>query len=203
MNIENIDKAINIMQRASTVNMLSFQTRSLESARIDRAVVFTEEDLHACGNSACFAGWIAVSPEWKEAGGECTVFGSPLFPDSENVKARVNSSNAIAEWLGVNIRTADLFIFGDILAIPLATNDLLQSVSIFYDKEWRSVGGEEVIAKLSLLKELGEHEFIVKYLEMLPAYRDSDDGLTMETLENITYAEEKAKTLLENLSHVQ
>lgn len=60
----------------------------------------TEEELHACGTSACAMGWIAISPEWKAAGGEVSVRHTSFSMPYKN--ERVTGFDAAALWLGVN-----------------------------------------------------------------------------------------------------
>jgi hypothetical protein len=46
-----------------------------ESVNVDQM----EEEVHSCGTSACFGGWLAVSPEFRGAGGKATRIGSPIM----------------------------------------------------------------------------------------------------------------------------
>lgn len=87
MNIERLDQAIAIMRRAGSLNMTNWQ----EETFIRCAT--TEFTLHTCGNSACFAGWIAVSPEFQEVGGEAHPdYGFPIF-------GKLSGATAVCEWL--------------------------------------------------------------------------------------------------------
>lgn len=87
MNKERLEQAISIMQRAGTVDMGFWQGEAFEGCAT------TESELHSCGNSACFAGWVAVSPEFQEAGGaHLSDSGAPIFDG-------YTGYYAIAEWL--------------------------------------------------------------------------------------------------------
>jgi hypothetical protein len=67
MNRENIQSTIDILNRAYNFNITSFQ--QCVGAFAEFEIADTEAELHACGNSACIAGHVAVSPEWKAFGG--------------------------------------------------------------------------------------------------------------------------------------
>jgi len=97
MNIENMRSAINIMKRAGKIDMCSWQ----EIKNGDKALG-SEENLHYCGTAACFAGWIAVSPEWKKDGGRIDErVGSPYIPTKENLDRNYYYAKAIAYWLDI------------------------------------------------------------------------------------------------------
>lgn len=88
INKERLEQAINIMKRAGAVDMSFWQGEAFEGCAT------TESELHSCGNSACFAGWVAVSPEFQEAGGaHLPNSGAPIFDG-------YTGYYAIAEWLG-------------------------------------------------------------------------------------------------------
>jgi len=52
----------------------------------------SEEELHACGYSACVGGYLAVSPEWRKFGGTVSSIGSPSYHE-------LNTINSMKEWL--------------------------------------------------------------------------------------------------------
>lgn len=85
MNKENINKAIAVMKRAKNLQMTAWQN-SYEIAQ-------TEDELHTCGNTACFAGYIAISPEFP---GTCNEFGVPEMAFGDGGK--VLGSWAILHW---------------------------------------------------------------------------------------------------------
>lgn len=148
-NIANIDTAIAIMKRAAKhnrIDMRSWQTRQNRNSNI----ATTEAELHACGNTACFAGYVAVSPEWKAAGGTIGGSGTPLlllWPDISSHYAIGKS--AIAAWLGIRQRLAESLVCGDTYLMKDIIN---YQHSSFYDKPWKEVTAEDVIAKLELIK---------------------------------------------------
>lgn len=153
MNIENINKAIAVMQRAqerNSVNMLYWQSTSAadgETTVVD--IVNTEIELHACGNKACFAGHIAVSPEWLDTPG-CRVShsGGPIYDMGDKT---LYGELAIAQWLNIDRS----------LALQLIQwFDNGYGVHILYEESWEDVRAEHVIRELTLLKELGHTEYI-------------------------------------------
>lgn len=97
MNIANIDKAIAIMRRAQRLDMTFYQD--------GEGICETEEGLHACGNTACFAGYVAISPEFRADGGEVMLAGMPYF-------RRSSGPEAIARWLDISVHEASQFVLG-------------------------------------------------------------------------------------------
>lgn len=100
MNKENVRKAIAIMKRAGKVKMEYWQGQE------DVRIVTTEEEVHTCGNGACFAGWVAVSPEFQaDGGGVDDDIGCPVLKGNKG-------SLAIAEWLDIPLDLAYRFVSG-------------------------------------------------------------------------------------------
>jgi len=97
MNIENVNKAIDVMERVKARGD-NFDLSTWQGG-FDGGVIAREEDLHMCGTSACFAGWVAVSPEFQEDGGEVEFSGSPRYSACEG-------EAAIREWLNLPHREA-------------------------------------------------------------------------------------------------
>lgn len=131
MNKENIKKAIAIMERAGTVDMSYWQDVRGDSA------IDNEKQLHTCGTSACFAGWVAVSPEFQRDGGQVSSAGAPIFD-------YLQGSMAIARWLDIRQTLAGELVLGD-----LDEDDL--GYSHFYEKQWEEVDDQDVIKKLKLI----------------------------------------------------
>lgn len=156
MNIENLNKAIAVMTRAGKVSMIKWQV-------IHGEVKETEEELHKCGTAACFAGWIAVSPEWKADGGYVNEFGAP-----GNYRTLSDQSSSIAAWLDIPEILGYSFTGGD--CYDLFGFDSLKDVymsSMFYNKAWDTVDGNDVISKLEFLRDNGVKTVIKNYLEKL------------------------------------
>lgn len=126
MNIENIDKAIAIMRRAGRVDMHSFQSGD--------EILRSEEELHLCGTAACFAGWVAVSPEFHADGGGMDGSG-PCY------KGRLDEE-AIAGWLEIPLSLADGLVF--------PTRRIYPRMSI--EAAWEEVTAADVINALERIK---------------------------------------------------
>ena len=140
MNRTNILAAIAIMERAKDANSLFMPYwQSSPDSKWRKHPAFDETELHACGNKACFAGHIAVSPEFHASGGYCTEDGEPLLRGMSPVQS-------IAVWLDIPYALASDFIFGDLIH-----PDGNSYYSRFYDKIWRNVTPDDVIAKLQSL----------------------------------------------------
>lgn len=94
MNIENVNKAIAVMKRVKKRGD-AFYLGTWQGLSMDEDALTNEEELHSCGTSACFAGWVAVSPEFKEDGGGIDEDGSPTWLGSRFV----SGTAAIGAWL--------------------------------------------------------------------------------------------------------
>ena len=145
MNLQNLDHAIAIMKRAGKVDMNFWQSGNIKQ---------TEESKHACGSAACFAGWVAISPEWESAGGFTSRSGTPRFNGSDG-------SDALGEWLDIPEILSDSFVNGDAYDIGN------KFFSAFYNKFWDDVNKEDVITKLEFLRDNGVKALLEQNLEVL------------------------------------
>lgn len=145
MNIDNINKAIAVMERVKRnggeVNMGSWQFGAF--SRVETCE--TEEELNHCGSAACFAGWVAVSPEFKEAGGFVTGGGMPEIPLAGKMERGLLGEDAIAAWLGISLKEADGLCYtgGDDLCSVYGTDDCSE------------VTAEQVLEALYRLRDTG------------------------------------------------
>ena len=89
----------------------------------------TESELHGCGNTACFAGHLALSPEFQKAGGSVSITGAPSFNG-------LLEASAVAEYFGITYEMA---------------RDLTLSGRDFYPVKFRDVKPEHVIEKLEMI----------------------------------------------------
>jgi len=89
----------------------------------------TESKLHTCGNTACFAGHLALSPEFQDAGGLVSKIGAPIFNGVRFVEA-------VAEYFDIPYELA-----GD---LTLPDRD-------FYPVRFEDVKPEHVIEKLEMI----------------------------------------------------
>ena len=79
MNVQRIQAAIEMMKHVERLDMNSWQ------GNMSYRIAQTIEELHRCGNNACFAGYLAISEEFKQAGGRvCPFSGQPEFGHTNN-----------------------------------------------------------------------------------------------------------------------
>ena len=83
INLERLEQAIAVMKRAGAVDMRRWQSGEVRESEVE---------LHECGTASCFAGWLAVSPEFREAGGHPDFLGSPSFEGA-------TGDLAVVKWL--------------------------------------------------------------------------------------------------------
>lgn len=127
MNKENIEYSIQLMQNAKNLNMGYYQSGEKKVNNI--------ELLHSCGNTACFAGYIAISDKFKNDGGTKYRNGSPEYDNKWGAEA-------ISVWLDISFN----------LACSLVTGACgFGLFSPFYNKEFTDVTPEDVIEKLELI----------------------------------------------------
>jgi len=137
MNEKNVKSAIEIMRGAKNLKMTDWQQHPGHTH-----AALTIKDLHKCGNTACFAGYVAISEEFKAAGGWSSSVGMPML----SVRGReFIGVSAIRHWLGISRETATLLIHGHDRGEGHADEEL------FYGKKFRTVVPEDVMAKLELI----------------------------------------------------
>ena len=93
MNRENVKKAIAIMERAK-LHEANFNICVWQDRRGGCGTSSAEEELHVCGFTACFGGWVAISPEFQKDGGDVMRGGCPRIMGEMG-------EEAIAYWLDV------------------------------------------------------------------------------------------------------
>lgn len=125
MNKTNVQHAINIMTRAGKVNMCQWQDCAAGFPAV------SESALHRCDTAACFAGWVAVSPEFQADGGRVLEDGEPYLYGA-------GGASAIARWLEAPLDLAE-----DLCAV--------NGCSRFYPVPFKDVTAEHVIEKLEEL----------------------------------------------------
>lgn len=158
MRTQNILASIEIMKRAEAANSLSmFKWQTVQPFDNPAPTVTTEAELHQCGNKACFAGHIAVSPEFKADGGSCVSRGSPAYRNEDGWVVN-EAESAIGRWLGVDNDVAWLLIYN--ISIGIDKNDLRHPV---YGVHWKDVQPKHIITALKELMMIGDTEFFEKY----------------------------------------
>lgn len=132
MNTKNVKAAIDIMKQAKSLNMVDWQIGN------PHKIVCDLDSLHRCGNTACFAGYVAISDAFKQDGGKASdISGMPLLGE-------VFGAGAISVWLGISGETAWSLIYGD-------CDGDSNNYSLFYDKPFCDVKPQDVIDKLNLI----------------------------------------------------
>lgn len=145
VNTANVRTAINIMRGATNLCMLQHQavtTNAYDSS--DPIICTTTEELHKCGNTACFAGYVGVSDEWRALGGWIDSHGQPLIHDG--LGRTLVSVDAIHYWIGGDWDFMDCMIMGGVFY-----RDGDVSYCGFYGKDFADVTKEDVIAALETL----------------------------------------------------
>ena len=153
MNIENIDKAIAIMQRAGRIDMDNWQSSLyVASAKCEKV-------MHSCGTAACFAGWVGVSPEWKDFGGDITRQGEPfLIIDDE----MLDGNASLAKWLGLHIDLMDMLIYEYGGSVYCPSGEIMYTI---YGVEFANLTASNIIHTLNQIKLLGQIPFIQEQLK--------------------------------------
>lgn len=154
MNIENLLITIDIMERAKerdSVDMRYWQhdpkVPDYKQEHLSRAM--TEEAFHACGNKACLAGHIAISPEWQFAGGTVDRDGFPTMPGP--IEENQFPHMPLAAWWGLDPKHAAFLIYPR------------HGIEI-YSMPWAMVKAEHVIKTLRAIIEIGEDEYF-RYID--------------------------------------
>jgi hypothetical protein len=125
MNKKHFDIAIEVMQRAAEEH---YKFNALRWQRLEWRIINTrplqaktdEESLRDCGMAACFGGWLAVSPEFQDAGGSCDREGRPVYKN-------YSACSAIALFLGISTSNSWL------LCAAGSASDLFYNVKDFND----------------------------------------------------------------------
>ena len=128
MNRERIQSAIAMMKRVTHryFDMTNWQNELYGHIK---QIAQTESKLHACGNTACFAGHLALAPEFQKAGGSVSKTGAPVFNG-------LLEASAVAEYFDIPYELA---------------RDLTLSGRDFYPVRFEDVKPEHVIEKLEMI----------------------------------------------------
>jgi len=137
MQKKRLQTLINVMQRVVDTEG-AFDLWGWQNASGDLHIntQTTEKRLHKCGATACVAGWLAVSPEFKKAGGSVSAVGSPRLKE-------YGEFEAFALYLKCPYNQASL------IASPARS-------LAFYGRRANEVTAKIVVARLTQLLETGE-----------------------------------------------
>lgn len=157
INKDRVQQAINVMERAGVVNMLSWQ-----HSKYKDGICSSESELHQCGNTACFAGWLAISPEFRETGGKVGHIGEPVYNGQYGVLAVLSWFEAT----GIHEKVLELLVVGESFDVPEAIKewfDVLgyqlitsKGTNRSYVIDWSNWEAEQVVDVLTNLLELGD-----------------------------------------------
>lgn len=168
MRKENILASIEIMKRAEAAGSLDMtRWQSTPDNSYKGVPALTEQALHLCGNKACLAGHIAISPEFKADGGSPVRWGSPAYLSKDGLVVDTEQY-AIGRWLGVDDDLAELLIYS--VGGHIGRNDHPHPV---YGTVWKDVQPRHVISALKELMKIGEVAFYSKYAPSLPPSCDA------------------------------
>lgn len=147
-----LNAMINIVKRTirhESMSMIVFQSRVDKNGE-HHALSTTPQQLHACGNTACFAGHIAISPEWKAIGGLIASNGAPRLNNQ-------NSAKSLGQWLGVSPECIDPLIFNH--------RQAFSTTHLVYNKRWEQVTAHDVLKVLNRIKRAGSFSPILKQID--------------------------------------
>ena len=156
MNREHIQHAIDLMkaaEAAGTLDMNMWQDDEDDTLidLIGKNFAETVEEFHACGNTACLAGHIALSPVFQAIGGKVNQRdGSPLLRtvDKDGICVRKTEERAVALFFDISVE----------LANKLCLPPFLTEGDPFYPVEFEDVQPHHVIDKLQQILD-GEQRF--------------------------------------------
>ena len=103
MNRTNIQATIDILKQAQNFSIFQFQNP--KSGQLANTI----EELHRCGNTACIAGYVALSQAWRDFGGYIHD-GTPSLSANEEDHQALKSMMAF--W-GLPKHVTSAIIFGD------------------------------------------------------------------------------------------
>jgi hypothetical protein len=104
----------------------------------------TSAALHKCGNAACAAGYLAVLPEFKRAGGSATDNGMPMFLGGEGAEA-------LAEFFGISEALAEA------ICLPHGYYSRRNSLMKLVGKPWENWNADDLIKIVDAIL-AGEYE---------------------------------------------
>ena len=156
-NAINMQHAINIMERAkarNSVDMAFFQRHGITNDQ-KPVIVKTEEEFHECGNKACFAGHIALAPEfqahtYQNYRAAVGYEGSPRLVNELGQYRATGADFIIATWLGIPVEWAERLIFEATCAARADSSgsQFADGPHCIYGVMWEDVTAEHVLKVL-------------------------------------------------------
>lgn len=151
-NMDVLKQLIAIVKRArkaDKIYMVSFQVGR-------DATCMTEASLHSCGNRACFAGYVALSPEWKAYGGGVNPVGKPTYPATQIYD--IEPCQNVGQWLGVSSQCLNMLFY----SVSVDGNFHYTDFHVVYNKPWEDVNSGDVLKVLNRVKRAGSFSPILK-----------------------------------------
>lgn len=163
MNKERIKYAISIMEQAENLYMGTWQ--EVDS----HTVATTIKDLHTCGNTACFAGYIALSPLFKAEGGVVDSCGEPIMGEKRGDEAilkffEMDEKYTPLMWAIVYGHLGDLFVgeYQDPMKVRDLNDEVLHQVNEICElTPWDEWEPKHVISVLEALLD-GEFDWLLE-----------------------------------------
>lgn len=143
--------AISVMEEVKRiggqVDMTDWYSDSDELDRMPDSIA----EFHACGNRACFAGWMSMSPLWVSLFGKYEAGGMEM--------ARFLSGKERGEYTPVPycvVNLASAFVFG----YPVDGSEDVGDFSSFYQALWSDVTIDDVLEKLYYYQDVLEGMYV-------------------------------------------
>ncbi len=109
-----------------------------------------EEEATSCGMVACYGGWLAMSKEFRSAGGTNTKSWAPSIINGEGLV--LENADAVAHWLGVPLLEAQNIVGIGPSNVMMSTDsddeDSLEEFSTFYGCFLDDATPEHVVSAL-------------------------------------------------------
>ena len=125
MNLANIQATIDVLKTAQNFYVGDFQVK-----KNGGDYVTTVEELHRCGNSACIAGSVAVSPAFHAWGGVCS---KSDVPSISNLTGFDGAEEAMERYWGMDKEDVSAIIYGESWSGFVATYGLKGLPQDWYD----------------------------------------------------------------------
>lgn len=101
MNRANIQATIEVLKQAQNFRITTFQSGRYKVAK-------TVEELHKCGNTACIAGYVALSQAWRDFGG----YAYEGVPSRKGDKYENDAASSMAAFWELPEDDVEAIIFG-------------------------------------------------------------------------------------------
>lgn len=142
MNIENIRAIRNAIAAVGRLDMKTFQGRTSNGFYAKKLA-----DMHTCGNTACIAGYMALTPEFQA--GSCMVVSGLGIPGTTD---NAGSADAMARFCDIRYDLAYAIINGyDMEDTILPADQITQRLGTFLKTPWHNWKSSHAIKLLDSL----------------------------------------------------